>query len=137
RLTGAAREIAPGRLYSHFLDAANPIPSLPDWRDPAYAGADARSAAQALRAQGADAEALRLMQLWFDGPPLERTSALFAYRKRLVETFGAGGGLFRIGGGSQRLPEAMAAALGDAVRLNAPVVAVTQDRTGVEMRTAT
>jgi monoamine oxidase len=135
-LQGAERALAPARLYTQYLDAANPIPSLGQWRDAAYAASDRVSVADALAAKGASLEALRLMQHWFDGPRLYEMSALFAYRKRLVELFGAGGPLVRIKGGSQRLPEAMAAALGDRVRLNAPVAAIRQDRAGVEFRTA-
>jgi len=44
--------------------------------------------------------------------------------------------LFRIQGGNQRLPEAMAAALGaDKIVLGAPVVSIAQSRTGVKVRT--
>jgi monoamine oxidase len=135
RTSGEARAIAPGRLYSHFIDKANPITTLLDWRDPKYAAFDQQSAAQVLQAQGADAEALRLMNIWFDSLGLDQMSALFAFRKRMVETFGASAAL-RVTGGSQRLPEAMAAKLGDAVRLNSRVAAFSQSKTGVEVRLA-
>lgn len=133
---GAAHDVAPGRLLGRFIDAANPIAELTDWRDPQYANLDRLSLEQALRAKGADDEAIRLMGLWYDGPGLGGMSALFGFRKRLVEQFGAGQPYLRIRGGSQRLPEAMAASLGDAVRLNAPVAAITRDKAGVEMRLA-
>ena len=131
---GEARGVAPGRLLSHFIDAANPITELNDWRDRRYAALDRLSLEQTLRAKGADDEAVRLMGLWYDGPGLDGMSSLFAFRKRLVEQFGVGQPYLRARGGSHRLPEAMAASLGDAVRLNAPVAAMSRDRSGVEMR---
>lgn len=132
---GEAHATAPGRLLSRFIDAANPIAELTDWRDPRFAALDAQSLEQALRAKGADDEAVRLMTLWYDGPGLSGMSALFAYRKRLVEQFGAGQPYLRVAGGSQRLPEAMAASLGEAVRLASPVAAISRTSSGVEMRT--
>jgi monoamine oxidase len=132
---GAARSISPGRLYAHFLDEANPIAELTDWTLPRHAGLDAIGVSSLLRRAGADRESLRLMQLWFDGPRLDQMSALFACRKRLVERFGAQAA-YRVAGGSQRLPEAMAASLGDAVRLGDPVVAVRQEAGAVTMVTA-
>ena len=134
RLSGAARALSPGRLYSHYLDSANPIPELSDWRAPQFAALDGEGVDRLLGRAGADAEALRLMQLWFDGGRMQDMSALFACRKRLVELFGANA-FFRVKGGSQALPRAMAASLGDAVRTGARVTAIAQDESGVEMRT--
>lgn len=135
RLTGPARTLSPGRLYSHYLDAANPIPELADWRSPQFAGLDGKGVDRLLAGAGADAEARRLMQLWFDGGRMDGMSALFACRKRLVELFGANA-FYRVKGGSQALPRAMAASLGDAVRTGSRVSAIVQDKAGVEMRTA-
>ncbi|WP_439534436.1 flavin monoamine oxidase family protein [Polymorphobacter sp.] len=134
RLVGAARGMSPGRLYAHYLDRANPVAVLDDWRAPAHAGLDAIGVSALLRQGGADAEALRLMQHWFDGPSLPAMSAQFACRKRLAEIFEAGES-WRVKGGSQALPRAMATSLGDAVRTGAVVAAISQDGRGVEMRT--
>lgn len=135
RLAGAARTLSPGRLYNHFLDAANPVETLDAWQEPRHAPLDAIGAATLLRRGGADDEGLRLIQHWFDGPALPAMSALFACRKRLVQKIGAAAAV-RVKGGSQALPRAMAASLGDAVHRGARVVAMTQDARGVEMRTA-
>ncbi|MFT4026360.1 MAG: FAD-dependent oxidoreductase [Novosphingobium sp.] len=135
RLTGAARGLPPGQLYSHYLDAANPVPELADWRAATFAALDREGVERLLARAGAEPEALRLMQHWFDGGPMPEMSALFACRKRLVEQFGAKA-FYRVKGGSQGLPQAMAASLGDAVRTGSRVVSIAQDRAGVEMRTA-
>lgn len=132
-LAGPTRSLSPGALYAHWLDRANPIPSLDDWQAPAHAGLDAIGVSALLASAGASPEALRLMQHWFDGPALPAMSALFAARKRLVEQFDSGAAL-RVKGGSQALPRAMAASLGDAVRTRTPVAAISQDAGGVEMR---
>ena len=134
RLTGEARTLSPGRLYAHYLDRANPVPQLADWRAPQFAGLDKGGIDRLLAGAGAEPEALRLMQLWFDGGRMADMSALFACRKRLVELFGAKA-FYRVKGGSQTLPIAMAQSLGDAVHRSSTVAAIAQDRTGVEMRT--
>jgi monoamine oxidase len=134
-LAGHERSLSPGALYAHWLDRANPIPALDDWQAPTHAGLDAIGVSALLARAGASPDALRLMQHWFDGPSLSAMSALFAARKRLVEQFESGAAL-RVKGGSQALPRAMAAQLGDAVRTSTPVTAISQDERGVEMRDA-
>jgi len=134
-LTGEDRAVSPGGLYARWLDRANPVAGLEDWQAAEHAGLDAIGVSALLTGAGASAEALRLMQHWFDGPALPAMSALFACRKRLVERFEAGAAL-RVKGGSQALPRAMAARLGDVVRRRAVVVAMAQDARGLEMRTA-
>ncbi|MFZ4109224.1 MAG: flavin monoamine oxidase family protein [Polymorphobacter sp.] len=135
RVPGPARALLPGRLYAHFLDAANPVAALDQWQLPEHAGLDAIGVSTLLRRGGADDEALRLIQHSFDGPALSGMSALFACRKRLVQTIGAAAAV-RVRGGSQSLPRAMAASLGDAVQIGARVTAIVQDASGVDMRTA-
>ncbi|WP_194745687.1 flavin monoamine oxidase family protein [Thermaurantiacus tibetensis] len=132
RLPDALREVPPLGLFGHLVDRANPIPSLAEWREPAYARLDEEDTATLLRRGGADAATLSLVTHWFDGPSYARMSALFACRKRLVEKLG-NGRLLRIRGGSARLPETMAARLGDAVATGAPVAAVRQDGRTVEV----
>jgi len=131
-LPGPLKSVAPGRLLNHLIDLVNPVPALADWKDGAYRGLDALALAERLAAAGANAEALRLMGLWVDGQGLAGQSALFAYRKRLVEKFGAAGA-FRIKGGSSALTRRMAESLGASLRHNAAVRRIDQDQTGVTL----
>lgn len=134
-LSDRERALLPDELANFYLDAHNPLVNLDDWRRPGFAPFDARSLRDELRGQGASPAALEWIERLYDGLGIEQVSALFAYRKRLVAKFG-GGQLFRISGGSEGLPEAMAARLRDDVRLTEEVVAITQRSDGVEMRCA-
>jgi monoamine oxidase len=131
-LRGAERAILPNRLYGHYLDRLNPLENLYDWRKPEFLRHDRRSVGQAVADAGASPEAMRFMDRWFDGAGLEAMSALFAYRKQRVAEFGRQAH-YRISGGSARLPEAMAAALGQAPRLGHRVIGLRSGPDRVEV----
>ena len=85
---------------------------------------DAMSLAELLRARGASPGAVAVMRLgyldeWGDG--VERCSALSLLRD-LAQQRG-GGGAFLVDGGTDRLPRAFAARLGDRVRYGADMSA--------------
>lgn len=134
-LNASERALLPDELANFFLDAHNPLVNLDDWRRPGFAAFDSRSLRDELVGHGASPVALEWMEKLYDGLGIDRVSALFAYRKRLVAKFG-GGRLFRISGGSDGLTGAIAACLRDDVRLAEEVVAITQRRDGVELRCA-
>jgi monoamine oxidase len=129
------RGLLPDELASFYLDAHNPLVNLDDWRRPGFAAFDSRSLRDELLLGGASPAALEWVERLYDGLGIEQVSALFAYRKRLVAKFG-GGTMFRIGGGSDALPAAIAGRLRDDVRLAEEVVAITQRPDGIEMRSA-
>ncbi len=135
RLEGAEREVLPHRLADFYLDRGSPLAELDDWLEPGFLEYDGRSLAAELGRLGASAEALRLIEILYDGRGTENMSALFAYRKRLVAKSG-GGEFFRISGGSARLPEAIAAKLDPGVRLRQAVARIEVDDGGVECRCA-
>jgi len=134
-LNAEERHLLPDELANFYLDAHNPLVNLDDWRRPEFAAHDSRSLRDELQDKGASPAALAWIEMLYDGLGIDRVSALFAYRKRLVQKFG-GGQLFRISGGSAGLPEAIAARLRDEVRLTEEVVAITQRRDGIEFRCA-
>ena len=110
-----------------------PLTSLDDWMRPAAQDFDSRSFAGELQRLGASAEAQRLIEILYDGRGLANMSALFAYRKRLVAKVG-GGQLFRIHGGSARLPEALAKKLTREVQRGRSVTRIDVSDDGVEVR---
>jgi monoamine oxidase len=135
QLNEAERKLLPDELANFYLDAHNPLVNLDDWRRPQFASWDGRSLKDELLGQGASPAALDWMERLYDGLGIDRVSALFAYRKRLVAKFG-GGQMFRISGGSAGLPEAIAARLRADVRFTEEVVAINQRRDGIEFHCA-
>ncbi|MEZ5895540.1 MAG: NAD(P)/FAD-dependent oxidoreductase [Parvularculaceae bacterium] len=127
-LENAEQEMLPSGLYNYYLKQVNPLKDLYDWRGAAALSEDGVSIADRFRSAGASDEAMRLMERWFDGGGMENMSALFACRKyeaARIETK-----MLRIAGGSSRLPEAMAAGLKTAPRLNTPVAAIAYNENG-------
>jgi monoamine oxidase len=118
------------------LAAANPLFADPNgWREEgAFALAQSLDMplAQALRARGADAEALRLIAVDLNATDIEKVSALHVIRAALLQKTGAGPTL-RVVGGTSRLPEAMAAALKNPVRFDHEVVAIRPDKSGIDI----
>ncbi len=148
---GAEREVQPGALEFHYLSKDNPLPDPASWTERDYAKLDI-PLTDYLRSRGASDEALRLMGVTINAFDLSSASALAYLRdirrlqwgvvdadSRTRSTYGvsAGEGLayHEIAGGTQRLPEAMAAALKGEVRLNQQVEAIEMTARGVELRT--
>ena len=117
------KPVAPDALLFALAARANPFDEPYDWRE-AEAALDI-SAADFLRQSGANAETLRLSDVALNANSLETYSMLNLWRTLQLYTADKDlGPSERIVGGSQRLPEAMAAALGEAVRLSSPVIGV-------------
>jgi monoamine oxidase len=93
------------------------------------------SYAQALRGAGASAEAMRLIEANMNGNTLAGMSQLSMSRTAAIFR-AAPGPTATIKGGSQRLPEAMAANLKSSIRLGQTVSAINEDADGVSVTTA-
>jgi monoamine oxidase len=136
RLVGPERGIPPAALCTHYVDERSPFRNLDDWRRPEAAPYDI-PVAQWLLAQGASAEARRLIRAGYGDTPLEELSLLRrlqAGTRSKLATPPANPA--HVVGGTARLPAAMAAALGDAVRLTARVQAIELDPGGATLRIA-
>jgi monoamine oxidase len=128
RLAGSERAVEPAALLRHYARAFPRLAGPDAWRD--AAPASDISVEAALRQAGASDEALRLIAANFNGNSLagmsqlgiSRTFAIMASQPGPVST---------IAGGSQRLPEAMAASLRGAVRLGQPVRGLREEPDGV------
>lgn len=129
--------LTPGALRARYLD-----PVLDEIGDPAHPSWPAASALRydevslvgLLRARGASDDAVSIIGLgyldeWGDG--IEACSALSLLRD-LAQQRGRRWA-FRIGGGSDRLPRAFAARLGERIRYGAAVEEVAQDGDGVRV----
>ena len=150
RLSGTERAVPPNALGAFYIERRSVFGSLDDWLKPTAARFDL-SVAQWLAAQQASPEALRLIRASFGDAPLEQMSLLRAMQegsrsaleapappgaagKDVYERFALSSS--HVVGGTARLPEAMAAALGDAVRLGHPVRAVELEERDAVVRIA-
>ncbi|CAA9570727.1 Tryptophan 2-monooxygenase [uncultured Synechococcales cyanobacterium] len=126
------RQLLPPQLLTHYLRAHNPFKDALAWTTPRYAALDI-SLADYLRAQGASAEALRLIR--FDPGSLvnhlETTSTLWSLRNN--QRSRSRSQPMQIQAGNSRLPEAIAAALESPVQLNKVVVSMHSRETEVEV----
>ncbi|KAA5805255.1 FAD-dependent oxidoreductase [Alkalicaulis satelles] len=133
-LPEAWRAIPPGRLFMQLAMRANPLEDVYAWRDPGSAAHDI-AAAQWLVSQGANDEALRLMDTSLNGRDLASYSMLNIWRSLAIyEQERPLGGAQQVAGGAQRVPETMAARLAREVRLGHGVRAIQADDSGAAVR---
>lgn len=135
-LHGPLRELPPHRLLPSLLAQHNPLPDAAAFSDPAHAALD-RPLAAVLGEAGVPAEALRLAEVDANHGSIWRCSALDAFRREhLRQEAGRAGPPWLIEGGSQRLPEAMAATLTLPLRHGDAVVAIEGGRRQYRVHTA-
>lgn len=161
RTVGAEREVAPMLMGQSVVAKYNPLKELDDWLDPKFADRDI-SLRTLMQRNGYSTQAIRLASFTAPGISIDETSLLRMWQEdtrgaadrrmaaEAVETrrdhpFGEAndrrmiGGLAQISnvvGGCQQLPKAMAAKLGDAVRVNKRVVAIDMTDRGASVRCA-
>ncbi len=133
RLEGAERAAPPFALPGYYARALPALASPESWLD-APSALDI-SYDEALRQAGASAEARRLIDANMNGNSLAGISALSLARAVALRRAGPGPTL-TVRGGSQRLPEAMAAALTGDVRLGESVRAIRAGPSSAEVLTA-
>ena len=145
---GQERDILPSVLLDHYFENHNPLSGFDDWLEPQAAAYDV-PLGQWLSDNGASPQALKLInegpidadiwnvsalhllhndargRLWFSGGDTPRD--LDRFQKR-------GATSHRIEGGTSRLPEAMAAHLGDVVRFNKIVTRIESSERETEVR---
>ena len=151
QLEGWERELAPVRFGSAALSRVNPLEELDDWLDPTHAGLDV-SLVKALKEGGLSEAAIRLAAISGTATDAHSSSVLGLLQEKTrgafeaqfaaaeppsenpVESVTLAAWPKNIAGGTAVLTNAMAANLGDAVRLNAQVTAIEMDQTGVDLR---
>lgn len=132
-LPAAERATEPASLAGLFMRALPRLETPASWID-APRALDI-SLRQALIAAGASDEALRLIEANFNGNDLASQSQLNLARALAFYRAGPGP-TATIAGGSQRLPEAMAAALANSPRLGSPVRGICEEADGVTVHLA-
>ena len=132
-LQGRERAIPPVMLFQAAMNELA-LPSLESWTDAANRGLDVPLSGL-LASRGWSDRAIEFMEASHSFSALDAVSALDALRRDAVRRYG-GQGTGWIEGGSQALPEAMAAALGHPVVANARVVVIESRRRRVSLSTA-
>lgn len=136
-LSGPTRAIPPFGLTRAYMPRETGLPELDSWLEPALNHTDT-SLRDHYIAGGATTDELRYLQLAAQADDLNNESYLWNLRKARVSAFELTGEPFNlVVGGMSRVPEAMALALKGDMRLNTPVVGITQDISGVQVKTAT
>ncbi len=136
RLVGIERGYPLPAFHWEVIRRFDPLKGLDDWLDPATDVLDVPFDAY-VRKHGVSAEAQRLLEVGVNAQGLETISTLHLLRRhQMVEAAERGSTAHYVVGGSERIPQAMAAALRAPVRLKARAVAIEQSRRGVEVRCA-
>jgi monoamine oxidase len=123
RMVGAERGVQPGYAGAQFMEKFNRLRDLDDWLNPAFADLDV-SLYDLMLKNGASAEAIRLADLSGFGNDIQSSSMLSLMQETHRGAFDRAYGaqhpdippLRKVAGGAARLPEAIAASLGDRVR---------------------
>ncbi len=125
-LIGAERAIGPATLGAYYGAKLPRLEGVSDWTSARAIAALDRPYSEILAGLGASREAIRLIAANLNGNRIERLSTLTV--ARAIAAFRAGPpGVSVIKGGSQRLPEAMAAALKIPPRLGQSVTAIEEN----------
>lgn len=125
----------PAALESALLTPLNPLQKTEDWYDPRFSDFDIAVSAL-LRRCGVSEEAIRLIGANANTNDLSTTSALHFFRSLTFRQKGGSRKVLRVQGGSQRLPEAVAARLRKAVELGKSVVRIHDRGRRVSVRCA-
>ena len=133
KLAESERTILPLALGFSYGSKLPRLDSPESWLD-AEPALDISYAA-ALRLAGASDEALRLIQANMNGNTLAEMSQINALRSAAIYRAGPGP-TATISGGSQRLPEAMAAQIGASIRTGTVVTGISEDADAVTLSTS-
>jgi monoamine oxidase len=126
RTVGDERALPPPFLFEALLATRNPFRNVDDWLQPDAARYDI-AMGDWLRGLGLSPEALRLIAAGIVPTDIWSTSLLTMLQESTRQALDfRSGEQFRVAGGTSRLPEAMARALGDSLRMGQAVAAIEQ-----------
>ncbi len=136
RTEGRERGLPPWQLLGAHVDAHNPLVAFDDWMAPEFQHLD-QSCRAFMHAEGASEHAVALAGVSMNANSLDTLSVFARWRSGvLYRDAMRGGETHFVVGGSQRLPEAMAASLAAPVMLEREVQSIRIDERGGELRCA-
>ena len=127
------RAVLPPMLLSTAIGELG-LPAVDSWRDPTNLTLDI-PLSELITGKGWSSQALQWMDIGNSFSSMQTISALDALRRDALRRFGSRGTGW-VQGGSQALPEAMAASLAQPPVLGAQVTRVESNRRGIEVRCA-
>jgi monoamine oxidase len=134
-LKGAERAVSPGLLYSYYAAKSMSFTGPSDWLNTANLHLDDLSLERLFRQAGASDAALGFMNIGTAPRTLADGSALDLQHKNFLYRWnGEQGPYHHVKGGVSVLPRAMAAGLGDSVRLGHRVSSIISGSRGVDVR---
>ncbi len=135
QLLESEKRHVPAALEAALLGPINPLQAMEDWYDQRFSEFDV-AVSDLLRRRGVSEEAIRLMGANANTNDLATTSALYLFRALTFRQKGGSRKVLRIQGGSQRLPEAVAAQLRGRIELGKQVVRIHDRGQRVSVRCA-
>jgi len=137
-LTDAEKAQAPTRLLSHYLGGVAKRIGTPERvLDPEFLPYDELSLLEFLQRQGASEAAIGLIDHTLNYNSVATVSALSALRDATRALQGRGGAALNLANGNSSLTEAFGKELGDVVRLDTELKALTQDDERVTLQVET
>lgn len=134
RLEGRERALAPWQLLGAYVDAENPLRAFDDWLAEEFQSLD-QSCEAFMREAGASAQAIELAGVTMNANALDTVSVFARWRSGvLFRDAIRGGPVHFVAGGSQRLPEAMAASLAAPVLTGRTVAGITAGERAAQVR---
>jgi monoamine oxidase len=129
------KKYVPAALEGALLGPINPLQTMEDWYDRRFSEFDV-AVSDLLRQRGISEEAIRLIGANANTNDLTSTSALHLFRALTFRQKGGSRKVLRLQGGSQRLPEAIAARLGRYIERGKRVVRIHDRGRRVSVRCA-
>ena len=125
-LDEAEKKITPDALFPLKMRALPPLAEPIDWMKAESARLDI-SVREFLQSQGASAEAMRIINTNINGTSIDSLSALHVAKTFAIYRQGATAQIKYVRGGTQRLTDAMTAALSSEIMLNSAVAAIAEE----------
>ncbi|MDX2145184.1 MAG: NAD(P)/FAD-dependent oxidoreductase [Rhodospirillaceae bacterium] len=135
----AAEKKIPAHLYQFtYYTKDNPLPDIESWQDPKFAQWDI-STHEFLKRKGVPDEAIRLgvgTNLSYGYSEYDMSVLMHFQIDKVIQmsaALGTGGGARAGEGGNQRIPEAMARAVKSEIQMKTHVIAIREDKDGVDV----
>lgn len=135
KLEESERKITPDALFPVKMRALPQLAEPIDWMK-AESGKLDISVREFLQSQGASEEAMRIINANINGTSIDSLSALHVAKTFAIYRQGATAQIKYVRGGTQRVTDAMTAALSSEIMLNNPVVAIVEESDQVRIMLA-
>ncbi|APG61638.1 hypothetical protein LPB140_00935 [Sphingorhabdus lutea] len=130
-LSETEKHIAPNGLFSHYTRKLATLPHITSWMEEDAQTLDI-SLRDFLSSYGASHQAMQLIEANLNGSNVDQLSMLHIARSMTLFAHSKGA-VSQVKGGTQRMTDAMAAALRSDIQINTPIAALHQDKDGTDI----